>query len=89
MKEDVEKLEAELEVTQDYYAKREMEISMQLGSEAGSRVQSEELHAKQMAKENRHTVLTLESEPYRANSARLAVPECRFSGTFEPETAQS
>ena len=30
-----------------------MEISMQLGTESGSRVQSEELHAKQMAKENR------------------------------------
>merc|ERR1711892_835201 len=53
LKEDVEKLEAELDVTQDYYAKREMEISMQLGTEAGSRVQSEELHSKQMAKENR------------------------------------
>ena len=62
LKEDVDKLQSELDVTQEYYAKREMEISMQLGSEAGSRVQSEELHARQMAKENRNTVKNFRTE---------------------------
>ena len=53
LKDDVEKLEAEIEVTQEYYSKREIEISAQLGSETSTRSQSEEIHAKQMAKENR------------------------------------
>lgn len=53
LREDVDKLEAEFEVTQEYYSKREMEISMQLGSETASRGQSEELYEKQRAKENR------------------------------------
>ena len=53
LKDDVEKLEAEIEVTQEYYSKREIEISAQLGTETSTRSQSEEIHAKQMSKENR------------------------------------
>merc|ERR1712131_364094 len=53
LREDVDKLEAEFEVTQEYYSKREMEMGMQLGSETASHGQSEELYEKQRAKENR------------------------------------
>jgi len=41
---EVDKLDAELEVTKDYYAKRETEISTQLGTEAIERGQSQSVH---------------------------------------------
>ena len=48
---DVEKLEANLEVAKDYYAKRETEISTQLGTEAIERAQNQSLHENQKARE--------------------------------------
>lgn len=47
----VDKLEAELEVTKDYYAKRETEISTQLGTEALELGQSQSTHQNQKQKE--------------------------------------
>ena len=48
---EVDKLDAELEVTKDYYAKRETEISTKLGTETAERGYSETSHETQKAKE--------------------------------------
>ena len=69
---DVEKLEANLEVTKDYYAKRETQISTQLGTEAIQRAQNQSLHETQKAREQtlRHdlTLILVKKVAWRSQS---------------------